>query len=55
MENNQNPAILVLGASGTIGRQVVKELEGGTANVRITSRSPRPRGVSPCRAFIFYL
>lgn len=38
MENNQNPTILVLGASGTIGKQVVKELEGKPINVRITSR-----------------
>ena len=27
MENNQNPIILVLGSSGTIGKQVVKELD----------------------------
>ena len=38
MENNQNPTILVLGSSGTIGKQVVKELEGKPVNVRITSR-----------------
>lgn len=38
MENNQNPTVLVLGASGTIGKQVVKELEGKPVNVRITSR-----------------
>jgi NAD(P)H dehydrogenase (quinone) len=39
MENNQNPTVLVLGASGTIGKQVVKELEGKSVNVRITSRN----------------
>src|SRR5688500_18855320 len=38
MGNSQNPTILVLGASGTIGQQVVKELEGKSVNVRITSR-----------------
>ena len=38
MENNQKPTILVLGASGTIGKQVVKELEGKPVNIRITSR-----------------
>lgn len=38
MENKQNPTVLVLGASGTIGRQVIKDLEGQTVNVRITSR-----------------
>ncbi|GAB3752105.1 NmrA family NAD(P)-binding protein [Spirosoma pomorum] len=38
MENKQNPTILVLGSSGTIGRQVVKELENKGVNVRITSR-----------------
>jgi NAD(P)H dehydrogenase (quinone) len=35
---NQNPTVLVLGASGTIGSQVVKELEGKAVNVRVTSR-----------------
>lgn len=38
MENKQNPIVLVLGASGTIGRQVIKDLEGQAVNVRITSR-----------------
>jgi glutamyl-tRNA reductase len=38
METNQYPTILVLGASGTIGRQVVKALQGKAVNVRITSR-----------------
>jgi NAD(P)H dehydrogenase (quinone) len=38
MENKQNPTVLVLGASGTIGRQVIKDLEGQAVNVRITSR-----------------
>ncbi|GGK72123.1 NmrA family NAD(P)-binding protein [Rufibacter glacialis] len=38
MENNQYPTILVLGASGTIGKQVVKDLEGKAVKVRITSR-----------------
>jgi uncharacterized protein YbjT (DUF2867 family) len=39
MENHQNSTILVLGSSGTIGKQVVKELEGKAVNVRITSRN----------------
>jgi NAD(P)H dehydrogenase (quinone) len=39
MENKQNPTVLVLGASGTIGRQVVKDLEGQAVNVRLTSRN----------------
>ena len=38
MENNQYPTVLILGASGTIGSQVVKDLEGKAVNVRITSR-----------------
>lgn len=38
MGNNQNPTVLVLGASGTIGRQVVKDLENKGVNVRVTSR-----------------
>lgn len=38
MNNSQNPTILVLGASGTIGKQVVKELGDKSVNVRITSR-----------------
>ena len=38
MEHKQTPTVLVLGASGTIGRQVVKDLEGQAVNVRITSR-----------------
>jgi NAD(P)H dehydrogenase (quinone) len=38
MENNQYPTVLVLGASGTIGSQVVKGLEGKAVNLRITSR-----------------
>jgi len=38
MENKQNPTVLVLGASGTIGKQLIKELEGKPVNVRITSR-----------------
>lgn len=38
MNNSQNPTILVLGASGTIGKQVVKELEEKSVNIRITSR-----------------
>jgi len=38
MENNPNPTILVLGASGTIGKQVIKDLEGKPVNIRITSR-----------------
>ncbi|WPO83382.1 NmrA family NAD(P)-binding protein [Chryseobacterium sp. JJR-5R] len=38
MKNNQNPTVLVLGASGTIGKQVVRDLEGKPVNIRITSR-----------------
>ncbi|WP_262152692.1 NmrA family NAD(P)-binding protein [Chryseobacterium foetidum] len=38
MNNSQNPTILVLGASGTIGKHVVKELGDKSVNVRITSR-----------------
>jgi len=38
MKNDHSPTILVLGASGTIGKQVAKELEGKSVNVRITSR-----------------
>ncbi|MEG9498884.1 SDR family oxidoreductase [Mannheimia indoligenes] len=38
--NIQKPTVLVLGATGTIGKQVVKELEAnGTVNVRIPSRN----------------
>jgi len=39
MEHKQTPTVLVLGASGTIGRQVVTALEGQAVNVRITSRN----------------
>lgn len=38
MENKQNPTVLILGASGTIGKQLVKDLEGKPVNIRITSR-----------------
>jgi NAD(P)H dehydrogenase (quinone) len=38
MENKQNPTVLILGASGTIGRQLVKDLEDTPVNIRITSR-----------------
>jgi len=38
MENNHKPTILVLGASGTIGKQVVKDLEGRSVKLRMTSR-----------------
>lgn len=38
MKNNKKPTILVLGASGTIGRQVAKDLEKEDVNIRITSR-----------------
>lgn len=38
MENNQNPTVLVIGASGTIGKQLVKDLKDKAVNVRITSR-----------------
>ena len=38
MENNHKPTILVLGASGTIGKQVVKDLEGRSVKLRVTSR-----------------
>lgn len=38
--NIQKPTVLVLGATGTIGKQVVRELEAnGTVNVRIPSRN----------------
>lgn len=37
MGNNKNLTIPVLGASGTIGKQVFKDLEGKPFNVRITS------------------
>lgn len=38
--NTQKPTILVLGATGTVGKQVVKELEQSQAvNVRIPSRN----------------
>lgn len=40
MKTNQKPTVLVLGATGTVGRQVVKELEAGQAvNVRIPTRN----------------
>jgi NAD(P)H dehydrogenase (quinone) len=38
MKNKQNPTVLILGASGTIGSQLVKELENKPVNIRITSR-----------------
>jgi len=38
MENKQNPTVLILGASGTIGSQLVKDLEDKPVNVRVTSR-----------------
>ncbi|WP_050436757.1 NAD(P)H-binding protein [Mannheimia granulomatis] len=39
--NNQKPTVLVLGATGTVGSQVVKVLEQSSAvNVRIPSRNP---------------
>ena len=38
MENKQNPTVLVIGASGTIGKQLVKDLKDKAVNVRITSR-----------------
>jgi NAD(P)H dehydrogenase (quinone) len=34
----QNPTVLVLGASGTIGSQLVKDLKNKPVNIRITSR-----------------
>lgn len=38
--NIQKPIVLVLGATGTIGKQVVRELEAnGTVNVRIPARN----------------
>jgi len=39
VENQQNPAVLVLGTSSPIGRQVVEDLEGQAVNIRITSRN----------------
>lgn len=38
MENKHNPTVLILGASGTIGSQLVKDLENKPVNIRITSR-----------------
>lgn len=38
MGNNQYPTVLILGASGTIGSQLVKELEDQPVSIRITSR-----------------
>ena len=35
MENQQNPTVLILGASGTIGSQLVKDLENKRVNIRI--------------------
>lgn len=41
MQTMQKPTVLVLGATGTVGGQVVKELEQSQAvNVRIPSRKP---------------
>jgi NAD(P)H dehydrogenase (quinone) len=41
MENKQNPTVLILGASGTIGRQLVKDLQDKPVNIRITSRKQK--------------
>lgn len=38
MTNIQKPIVLILGASGTIGSQIVKELEGTDVHLRIASR-----------------
>jgi uncharacterized protein YbjT (DUF2867 family) len=38
MEATHRPTVLVIGASGTIGKQLVKDLEGQAVNVRIPSR-----------------
>lgn len=38
MKNIENSTVLILGASGTIGKQVVKELKDTGVNIRITSR-----------------
>jgi NAD(P)H dehydrogenase (quinone) len=38
MKNPNYPTVLVIGASGTVGKQVVKDLEGQPVNVRIASR-----------------
>lgn len=38
MGNVQKPIVLILGASGSIGSQVVKELEGTDVHLRIASR-----------------
>lgn len=38
MENVQKPIVLILGASGSIGSQVVKELEATDVHLRIASR-----------------
>jgi NAD(P)H dehydrogenase (quinone) len=38
MENKQYPTVLILGASGTIGSQMVKDIEDQPVSIRITSR-----------------
>jgi len=38
MESTRRPTVLVLGATGTVGKQVVRELEAQPVNVRIPSR-----------------
>lgn len=38
MENTNKPTVLVIGATGTIGKQLVKDLDGQAVNVRIASR-----------------
>ena len=40
MDPTHEPTVLVLGASGTVGTQVVRELEGMAVKVRIPSRKP---------------
>src|SRR4028118_176413 len=38
METTNKPTVLVIGATGTIGKQLVKDLDGQAVNVRIPSR-----------------
>ena len=38
METTNKPTVLVIGATGTIGKQLVKDLDGQAVNVRIASR-----------------
>lgn len=39
MKTTHTPTVLVIGATGTIGKQLVKDLDGKAVNVRVTSRN----------------